>query len=101
MAPVGPVAPVSPVSPVAPVGPVAPVAPVGPVGPCTLNAIVVTMCDCVLSRMCSNAVGVPDCDCAYTLTSMRLFTDASVEVGTYRSYSYSATVVLLTGVPLA
>jgi hypothetical protein len=52
-----------------------------------LNAIVVTMCDCALARMCSDAVGVPDCDCTYTLTSIRLLVDASVEVGTYRSYS--------------
>ena len=66
-----------------------------------MNAIVVTMCDCVLFRMFKDAVGVPDCDCAYTLTSIRLLVDASVDVGTNRSYSYSATVELLTGVPLA
>ena len=51
--------------------------------------------------MCMDAVGVPDCACTYTLTSMRLFTDASVEVGTYRSYSYSASAEVLTGVPPA
>jgi hypothetical protein len=32
---------------------------------------------------------------------MRLLTDASVVVGTYRSYSYNATVEVETGVPLA
>jgi len=52
-----------------------------------LNAIVVTTCDCEPLLMCNDAVGVPVCDCTYTLTSIRLFVDASVEVGTYRSYS--------------
>jgi hypothetical protein len=45
------------------------------------------------------AVGVPDCDWTYTSTSIRLFTDASVDVGTYRSYSHSVAVDVATGVP--
>jgi hypothetical protein len=64
-----------------------------------LNAIVVTMCDCVLFRMFKDAVVLPVCPCTYTLTSMRLFTDASVEVGTYRSYSYSEIDDVATRVP--
>jgi hypothetical protein len=51
--------------------------------------------------MFKDAVGVPDCDWTYTSTSIRLFTDASVEVGTNRSYSYSNAPEVMTAVPLA
>jgi hypothetical protein len=51
--------------------------------------------------MFKDAVGVPDTDCTYTSTSIRLSTDASVEVGTNRSYSYSNAPEEVTTVPLA
>jgi hypothetical protein len=49
--------------------------------------------------MFKDAVGVPDCDWTYTSTSMRLLVDASVEVGTNRSYSHSNGVDVETVVP--